>query len=225
MTDETVLDGNQQDPGEKARQAQSSAPSGQPSADVAALQKEIDELKKLYNGIKKSEDKINSRVEERVSASLSNIERIVELAKSGKSQSEIEERLVLDEIIRERKGSGFSGQPEGTGEPGQGKVDVQDIARQLNLDVNDRDIAAAVASGNLVNVMKVAMSKATAPSPGPEDEPPLLGGSSGREKSTAQLQADYEKQRGEIARTMRGDAKIKALADLKVQYRKEGLQV
>ena len=156
MTDETVLDGNREDAGEKGSQPQSSTPSGQPSADVAALQKEIDELKKLYNGIKKSEDKINSRVEQRVSALTSNIERITELAKSGKSQAEIEERLILDEMIRERKGSGFPGSAEGTEQPGQGVVDVQDIARQLSLDVNDRDIAAALASGNIVNVMKVA---------------------------------------------------------------------
>lgn len=225
MTDETVFEGNGQGQGEKGSQPQSSTPNPQPLADVAALQKRIDELEKLYKGVQKGNDKTNAKVLQSVSDLSSQIERITELAKSGKSPVEIEERLLLDEIIRERKGDGLSTRSDGTEPGGQGKVDVQDIARQLNLDVNDRDIAAAVASGNLVNVMKVAMSKATAPSPGPEDEPPLLGGSSGREKSTAQLQADYEKQRGEIARTMRGDAKIKALADLKVQYRKEGLQV
>ncbi len=187
MTDETVLDGNSEQSGEKGSQPQSSTPQSQPSADVATLQKEVDELKKLYNGIKKSEDKINSRVEQRVSALTSDIGRITELAKAGKSQSEIEERLLLDEIIRERKGSGFPERSEGTEPRGQGPVDVQDIARQLNLDVNDKDIAAAVASGNLVSVMKVAMSKATVPSPGPEDNPPLLGG----ERPPADLFAMY----------------------------------
>ncbi|RPI95503.1 MAG: hypothetical protein EHM40_02815 [Chloroflexi bacterium] len=176
MTDETVLDGNPDEPGEKGGQPQSSTPQSQPSADVATLQKRVDELEKLYKGVQKGNNKENARVLEKVEGLSAQIGRITELAKAGKSQSEIEERLLLDEILSERKGRTSPTQPEGTEARGQGQVDVQDIAKQLNLDVNDKDIAAAVASGNLVTVMKVAISKATTPSPGPEDNPPILGG-------------------------------------------------
>lgn len=226
MTDETVLDGNQQEPGEKGSQPPSSTPGGQLSPDVTALQERLDKLEKLYTGVQKGTDKVNARVEKKVTDLSAQIERIAELAKAGKSQSEIEERLVLDEIIRERKGSGFSEQPEGTGARGQGQVDVQEIAKQLNLDMNDKDIADAVATGNLVNVMKVAMSKASTPSPGPEDAQPLLKGAARKsEKTPQQLQSEYEKARDQIAQNYRGDAKVKALADLKVKFREEGLQV
>ena len=191
----TDLDGKQQEPGEKERQSQSSASDAQPSADVAGLQKRIDELEKLYNGIKKSEDKINDRVEKRVSELTSQIGRIVDLAKAGKSESEIEERLLLDQILQERKGrQASSTESEGTEKGGQGRVDVQEIAKQLNLDMNDKDIAGAVDSGNLVNVMKVAMSKATAPSASVEDNAPLLGGGGSREKSVEAQLADYKKE-------------------------------
>jgi hypothetical protein len=223
MTDETVLDGKQMESGEKGSQPQSSAPDAQPSADVAALQKELNELKKLYNGIKKSEDTINTRVEQRVSELTSHIGRIAELAKAGKSESEIEERLLLDQILQERKGSLSPTPTEGTEQRGQGQVDVQEIAKQLNLDVNDKDIADAVATGNLVNVMKVAMSKANTPSPGPEDSPPILGGSGNREKSPAQLEADYQKELATIAQSTRGEHKLRAITDLKEKYRKAGL--
>ncbi len=225
MTDETVLDGNLEEPGGKGNQPQPSAPEGQPSADVAALQKEINELKKLYNGIKKSEDTINTRVEERVTELTSRIGRIAELAKAGKSQSEIEERLLLDEILQERKRNTSPGEPAGTGARGQGSVDVQGIAKQLNLDINDKDIAEAVAGGDLVNVMKVALSKAASPSPSAEDNPLVLGGSHNREKSPAQMQAEYEKQRDQIAQALHGDAKIRALSQLKVKYREAGLKL
>lgn len=189
MTDETVIEGNSQGQGEQASQAQSSTPGSQPSTDVAALQAQVNELTKLFRGIQKGEDKINARVEERVKALTMPIERIMELAKSGKSQSEIEERLVLDEIIRERRSNGLPTPPEGTGGSGQGSVDVQGIAKQLNLDVNDKDIAAAVASGNLVTLMNVAISKAQTPSPSAEDAAPLTGGGS----QSADLEAMYSR--------------------------------
>jgi len=207
MTDETVLDGNSGASGEKGGQPQSSATPSQPSADVATLQKDIDELKKLYNGIKKSEDKINSRVEQRVGALTSDIERVIQLAKDGKSQSEIEERLVLDEIIRERKGNGLPAPSEGTETRGQGVVDVQDIARQLNLDVNDKDIAAAVSKGNVVDLMRVAISKAQAPSPSAEDAPPLLGG----EGQAADLDAMYAQLESLSKNYSKNKPKIQAL--------------
>lgn len=163
-------EGNPQDVGGNGSASQQpSQPTDQPLGDVTAMQKRIDELEKLYKGIQKGNDKVNARVEQKID----NLSRILDLAKEGKSKDEIEERLILDEILRERKSSTPA---VASGEPRQSGVDILDVAKQLNLDMNDKDIAAAVASGNVVNVMKVAMSKVSTPSPSPADAPPLLGG-------------------------------------------------
>jgi hypothetical protein len=217
MTDETVTGGNSEQTGEKDRQSQSSASQSQLSPDVATLQTRLDELEKLYKGIQKGTDKVNARVEEKVNNLSSQIERITELAKSGKSPVEIEERLLLDEIIRERKGGELPQASVGTETRGQGQVDVQEIAKQLNLDVNDRDIATALASGNVVTVMKVAMSKIQTPSPGPEDAQPLLGGASSGKDDAKTIIASYEKEKAAIPR---GSAYTLQRAQLKAKYRK-----
>lgn len=225
MTDETVLGGNSEQPS-GGTGTPSSSPSGsgsQLSPDVAALQKRIDELEKLYKGVQKGNDKTNAKVLEKVDSLSSQIGRIYDLAKAGKSQSEIEERLLLDEILAERRGNTAPTSPEGTGGGGQGQVDVQDIAKQLNLDVNDKDIATAVASGNLANVMRVAMSKAQAPSPGPEDAAPLGGGERRPDKGT-EIEQGYL---AEMAKVPRGN--IRMAANVKEKWRKKareaGLQL
>lgn len=43
--------------------------------------------------------------------------------------------------------------------------------------------------------------------------------------SAGQLQSNYEQERNQIAQNMRGDAKVKALSDLKVKYRQAGLSI
>lgn len=162
-------EGNPQDVGGNgSANQQPSQPTDQPLGDVADLKKRIDELEKLYKGIQKGNDKVNARMEKRID----DLSRILDLAKEGKSKEEIEERLILDEIIQERKSSTPA---VASSEPRQSGVDILDVAKQLSLDVNDKDIAAAIASGNVVGLMKVAMSKASTPSPTPADAPPLLG--------------------------------------------------
>jgi hypothetical protein len=221
MTDETFAEGNQSAP-TGGTESPTSSPSGkadsQPSNDFAAVQQRLDALEKLYKGVQKGNDRINARVEEKVNNIAAQIGRISELTKAGKSPDEIEERLLLDEILAERKGKTLSTQPEGNGERGQGTVEVQDIARKLNLDVNDVDIAKAVASGDLVNVMKVAMSKAAAPTAGVEDNPLATGGGQ-RPAGVAELTNKYITE----MRNARGNRKL--LSSLREQYKAKGVDV
>lgn len=172
MPEETQSEGNQDGGGNDSSSQKPSTPGGQPSSDFATKQ-EVEELRVLFRGIQKGNDKVNARVEKRVNEALSTtkIGRVAELTKANMTPAQIEEQLVLDDLIAERKSQPsevtYSDKEKNT--VGLAEVQVQAIVQEFGLDVNDKDVAAAVASGKIIEVVKVAKSKLTAPSASAED--------------------------------------------------------
>lgn len=219
MTEETELEGKQ-DGGEIDESSQeSSSSSAQPSEDFAAIRQELAELKKLYTGIQKGNDKVNARVEQKVNDMAAQIGRITELAKAGKTPAEIEERLLLDDLLAERKGNAPGAQQSANG---AAEVQAQELVKELGLDANDKDVAEAVASGKIANVIKIAMSKAKVPEADATTAPPLTLKEvpPGNVKA---LSAAYDKAVAEL----RGERRLnpRTLANLKSEYRKKGLNI
>lgn len=173
MPEELQLEGNQDGGGNDSSGQKPSPPGGQPSSDFATKQ-EVEELRVLYRGLQKSNDKINARVEKRVNDAFSTpnlIGRVAELAKANKTPAEIEEQLLLDDLLAERKAAPpeVTSSDKGKNTVGSAEVQVHEIVQEFGLDVNDKDVAAAVASGKVLEVVKVAKSKLTAPSASAED--------------------------------------------------------
>lgn len=200
MSDRTTSVGNPED-GEGAGQA--SATGGQQSVDLSAVLSRLESLEKKYSGVQKGTDKVNARVEERVNQVLSNpqIARILELANAGKSSEEIEERLLLDEMIQERKGKERSGSG-GAGSP-SGAVDagISALVSEFGLDANDAEVAEALSKNDSVKLARLAVQKSKTPTPDPSTAPPLT------QKTPAPNAAD-EIEKGylaEMATVKRGD--------------------
>lgn len=119
--------------------------------------------------------------------------------------------------------------------PGNGAAltatDVSEVVRKFKLDANTPEVLEAL-RGTYRNrdhfeatLAGLALAKIAQPQPSAaealslQSAPPSGGGD---EKST---RAAYDKEIALIAQTQRGDAKIKAIADLKVKYREKGVQV
>lgn len=72
---------------------------------------------------------------------------------------------------------------------------------------------------------KVAPTQQTTPpSPATIVQPPVTASAPGK-KSVDQLRTEYQTEIAKIAQTQKGDAKIKAITDLKAKYREAGLEV
>lgn len=172
MPEETQPEGNPGGGGNDSSSQKPSTSGGQPSSDFATKQ-EVAELRALYKGIQKSNDTVNARVEKRVNEALSTakIGRVAELAKANMTPEQIEQQLVLDDLVAERKSqpSEVTSSDTGKNTVGSAEVQVQEVVQELGLDVNDKDVAAAVASGKILEVVKVAKSKLAAPSASAED--------------------------------------------------------
>lgn len=119
--------------------------------------------------------------------------------------------------------------------PGNGAeltaTDVSEVVKNYQLDANQPEVLEALRSTYRnrdhfeATMARLAMAKTKQPQPTPAESgslqaPPPAGGT-----DLKGLQAAYEKRRDEIAQTQRGDAKIKALSDLKVEYRGRGLNI
>ena len=176
MPEKTELEGNQDAGGNGLSSQQPSQSQGQPSTDFATKQ-DVEEIRNLIRGLQKGTDKINSRVEKRVSEILSStqIGRIAELAKANMTPAQIEQQLVLDEVVAERKAKAPEATPADNQESAVGKAEVQvrELASKLGLDANDKDVAAALSGNDLAAFVRVAASKLDSPSAGAEDQPPL----------------------------------------------------
>jgi hypothetical protein len=173
MDEDTAKVGNSGGSGD----SQSSESQDQQSPDLATILRRLENMEKRYSGLQKGTDKVNARVEQRVEEILSSsqIGRVAELAKAGKDSAEIENQLLLEEILAERKGK-TSGSTRGKESSGGG-VEVNpllgQIASEFGLDANDSAVAEALSKGDLKALVRVAKSKASVPAPDATTQPPL----------------------------------------------------
>ena len=227
MEDETTQVGN---PESAAGDSQSSGGGGQQSVDLTTIQSKLTELEKLYKGLQKGTDKVNARVEQRVEEVLSGakIGRIAELAKAGKSSEEIENQLLLEDLLAERKGKA-SGAAEGTPRAGggsEGTAILKGIADAFGLDANDAAVAEALSKGDSAALAKIAKDRLSVPAPDGSDAPPVTSKESrGEDANTAALRKAYDAEVAKLRKDFNGRIPVGQLANLKISYRKKGLQI
>lgn len=160
----------------------STAQKGENSIDAAKLQAAIDNLTKRLDDVDNrartvqgEKDKVLSKTSKEVEEIKRQIAEIEKLKKSGFDPDAAIEEFTFREEVRGLREQLAKLNPASTATAGNGNsgvaTEAQRIAAGLQLDMNDKDIAAAVGSGDVLNVMKVVLSKQS-PSAGASDAPP-----------------------------------------------------
>ena len=222
-------DGNQEQP-TGGTESPTSSPSGgqgqQLSPDVSALVKQVDDLKKEIRGLQKGTDKRFEKFD-------GNIKRILELKEQGLTEPQIQRELWIDQQMQGQNPH----PPEPVGnENSRQAPDVESAFRKLEeyqLPQDDANFLALIRRSSgmdktafEVEVNNYVLGKVKPQKPAnPADvvQSPVTSAAVG-ERSASQLEADYQKEIAAIAQTHKGDAKIKAITDLKTKYREAGLQ-
>lgn len=206
----------------------STAQKGENSIDAAKLQAAIDNLTKRLDDVDNrartvqgEKDKVLSKTSKEVEEIKRQIAEIEKLKKSGFDPDAAIEEFTFREEVRGLREQLAKLNPASTATAGNGNsgvaTEAQRIAAGLQLDMNDKDIAAAVGSGDVLNVMKVVLSKQS-PSASAHDAPPP-GGTPPSNKDVDTLTAEY-KQKVKAARGNRT-----TISQLREQYKKDGVDV
>jgi hypothetical protein len=227
MEDETTQVGNS---GSAAGDGQSSGGGSQQSLDLTTIQERLDRFEAMVKGLQKGTDKVNARVEKQVNSILSNsqIGRIAELAKAGKTSEEIENQLLLEDLLAERKGKA-SGAADGTPRANggsEGTAILKGIADAFGLDANDAAVAEALSKGDSAALAKIAKDRLSVPAPDGSDAPPVTSKEArGEDANTAALRKAYDAEVAKLRKDFNGRIPVGQLANLKISYRKKGLQI
>jgi hypothetical protein len=222
-------DGNQEQPAGGAESPASPPSGGQQgqhlSPDVGALMSEVKELRKELRGIQKGTDKRFERQDD-------NIKRILELKEQGLSEPQIKRELYIDSLMQGQSAS--PAEPVGN-ENSRQAPDVESAFRKLeeySLPQNDSDFLTLLRKNSKVDnatfqreVDSYILGKVKPPKPANPADVVQAPARQSSQTSTDQLQADYNKARDNIAQTMKGDAKVRALSELKLKYREAGLSL
>lgn len=231
-------EGNQEGTGEASAKSSSSAPSGQPleadfSATIAALTKKIDAQQGEINALKSGKDKAVDRV---IKSQEETLARLAQYLNVPEAQvREAQRQSVLDDLVAERLGGRQQETPAG-GTVGVSSIaaELQSVDELLDLPANDsRVIDLKLQYGNDLATYKtqakalrsVLLSSNNQPSPAEMPLPPGQSPPRKSDKTPEQLQADMNKELAHAAATLRGDQRLRVIADIKAKYRGEGLQV
>lgn len=213
MEEETTPVGNSSSSGD----GQSSGEGSQQSVDLTTILKKVEGLEKQFAGIQKGADKVNARVEERVNAILSKtqIGRVAELSQAGKTPEEIENQLLLEDLLAERKSKAPGGSVGNT--PADSGHEAPNIftetVKALDMDANDKDVAAAVAGKDFAALIRLAVSKSSVPAPDASTNPPL----SSKEKPPGKAEEIERGYLAEIQKVPRGN--VLMAANIKAKWR------
>ena len=227
MSEDTEQVGNSDSDGD----SQSSKEGSQQSPDLATVLKKLEGLENQFKGLQKGTDKVNSRVEKRVEEILSSgkIGRIADLAKAGKTSEEIENQLLLEDLLAERKGKASGANLKGNEERAGGGPEAQpdiftETVKALNLDVNDKNVAEAIAKKDYSGLVKLGASKLAVPEPDASTQPLVSHKESvSPDANQKALQTSFEKEVLELRKS--GFWSPGKVAELKLQYRKKGLNI
>jgi len=174
------LDGNP-----TAGTTNSTGTSSDNSIDAKKLQSAIDDLTRRLDEVdtrartvQGEKDKTLSKTTKEVEELKRQIAEIEKLKKSGLDPDAAIEEFSFREEVRGLKDQLARLNPASAKSAGNGvsgvATEAQRLANELKLDLNDKDIADAVASGNVTTLFKVAMGKQS-PSPSSLELPPPSG--------------------------------------------------
>lgn len=217
MADETMTEG-------KSQQDSSSSGNSQPlTADaLTTLQSQWEERTKQM--IQEAESRWQSDKDRRIpkiEQEQSNLRKTIEeVLKEGgnKSVEEIERQIKLNRLLDAVDDKGNLPNLKRDEPKVEQSSEAQRIAKELNLDLNDKDISDAVKSGNLSSLVKVIVSKQSAPS-ADETTAQLLQGQHKPPAGIAELTKKYQSD----MLGARGNATL--LKKIKEQAKKDGVPV
>lgn len=220
MADETMTEG-------KSPKEQSTPKDSQPlTADaLTTLQSQWEERTKQM--IQEAESRWQSDKDRRIpkiEQEQSNLRKTIEevLNQGGnKSVDEIERTIKLNRLLDVVDDKGNLPNLKLDMPKVEQSSEAQRIAKELNLDLNDKDIAEAVKSGNTANLFRVALSKVSAPS-ADETTAPLLQGQNKPPAGIAELTKKYQTDMANAPRGKSGDSTRRIL---KENARKAGVPV
>lgn len=191
---------------------------------LEALTKRLDEVDARSRSLQGDKDKGIKQTRKEVEELKRQIAEIDKLKKSGLDPDDaIEEFTFREEVrgLREQLArlNPASPQPAGTSAGGVA-TEAQRIAKELQLDMNDKDIADAVSKGDTVALFRVAVARQSNP-PSPSDAPPPAGGFQ-RKPSDSELEREYIKAMQAAPRGKAGDEQRRAIKD---KYIKAGVNI
>lgn len=206
-----------------------SAVSSPSSVDTDAIVKKVtEELRRELRMAQSTKDKEINAIKKTLG-----ISDLSELEAMGAT---IPENVKLEHRLRQlESGRTADNSPEQKApSPGSGAAltaqDVSEVVKKFQLDANEPDVISAL-RGTYRNrdhfeatLAQMALARVNRPTSSPAESPSLQT-TPAPVGSERDLQVAYEKKRNEIAQTQRGDAKVKALSDLKVEYRGRGLPI
>jgi uncharacterized protein (UPF0147 family) len=203
----------------------------QGSQDVLELKKTVDLLSKELKGLQSRQDKGQNEVQSFMTEvkqqmasgkSLEEAEAAVNASREAQAKDDLILKMarklgVLDDVSQDPAGNG-----------GTVTESAAQVISELKLDANSVDVISILGKGYNAEKQELELRRlAMRPN---QPQPSAAEGASLQTPAAPaagvkDLQSAYEKKRDEIAQTLRGDAKVKALSDLKVDYRGRGLNI
>jgi hypothetical protein len=219
MTTEPV-EGNQEQPtgGTEQSTPSPSGSNGQPLPDVSAIITRLDEQEKLLRGFQKGTDKQIGQVK-------SEIKRILELREEGLNESQIERELWIDRQIESQTEQRQPAPDKSEKTSGNDVLSFADAIAEVEkygLSPNEAAFIDLLRKNPSKEQLKDYVLERKKPTNPPNPADVVQSPSGGAQAQNAQ--AEYESKMSNIVQTMRGDAKQRAIAELRVWARGKGIQ-
>ena len=211
---------------------------GQPIAGTPQSSQELLELKKRLDLTEKELRGLQSRQDVEKNDVQRFMAEVKQQMAAGKSLEEAEAAVNANRKVQEKDDLLFkmarklgvlddvSQTPAGNG--AAVTESAAQVISELKLDANAADVVSILAKGLDPEKQELELRRLATrprPQPSPADSPSLQSGPPSGGQDEKSLRASYDKEITQIAQTQRGDAKIKAIADLKIKYREKGVNV
>jgi len=225
MTETNVGSQNSDGAGENTNSSVSQE-NKQPVADAASLAKLVNDavenaikpIKGEIGGLYSRQDKDRNQIRELMDeVKRQQAKGLSENEALDAAQAVFNQREQAEEdrrMLREVHNRLFATSSAGNG----AETDAQRIAKEYALDLNDKDIAEAVKSNDILRLTKTVLSKQSAPSADASDAP-LASGKVANPKDSKQLTEEY------ITKMRESRGNRSAIAALKKEYKEKGVDI
>jgi hypothetical protein len=225
--------------GSPASQSSSGEGGSSSSFDAGKLQsliegfgRRMDEIDARTKSLQGDKDRAVVKTKKEVEELKAKIAEYEKLKSKGLAPDDALEEMDFRSTVRQlqeqlgRLGS-VSTQAAGNGASGADTT-AKAVLEELKLDANSAEVISILGKGynaekQELELRRLAMRSTTQPQPSAAESAAIQGQPA--QAGDRDLQSAYEKKRNEIAQTLRGDAKVKALSDLKVDFRGRGLNI
>jgi hypothetical protein len=207
---------------------ESPSPASPSSVDTDAIAKQVaDQIRREIRQAQSTKDKELDAIKKGLG--IGDLSELEAMGATIPDSAKLEYRLRQIESQR----SPASSPDQKPSSPGNGAAltaqEVSEVVQRYKLDANTPEVLEAL-RGTYRNrdhfnatMADLALRKTNQPQPSAAESAAIQGQPA--QAGDRDLQSAYEKKRNEIAQTLRGDAKVKALSDLKVDYRGRGLNI